>query len=709
MAPIFGSASSRKLSTRPHRIGWAVLIIVAVLAIALLVCEKLGWPFLRAPAERFMNTRLERTVRLDAPFKLHLLGGVKLDVGGLWISAPQGFDAPHLIDAKDVLLELRYTDLLKPDKTGPMRIKSLRVAQMDAVLVRNEDGSSSWQFRKNDAEPSRPFPTIETLVVRNGTALVRDPLTQSDLKVIFSTQEGASNSAPVSSVQTQGKFRQRSIQAELTTNGFLPIAAQHVDASPIISKGWVEYAGVHGEFDGVVSDIFGSQDIKGTFAVKGPSLGLLGDLFDITLPTTESFKLHGDIEKNNGVWLANVVSARVGESDLSGNFQYDPRPEKPFMQGELKGKRFVLADLAPAFGTKNEDGSDAKPRAGHAIPDRPFNFPSLNRMDAKIDVNLDYVDLGNAFSRPISPLKADLILDAGKLSLSNLYAHTAEGTLSGLISVDAHQLTEKMTDEKVIDERVDQKPIEPDVVPAWRIDVAWKDIDLEKWLQVSKERKEKARQKGKKDSPPAYVSGTLNGKTKLAGKGRSTAELMGSLDGDISLYINEGKISHLIIEVLGLDVAQGLGLLLRGDEPLPMQCAVMNLKAQHGIATPSVALIDTPVTLILFDGKIDLAQEKLNLRLIAKPKNVSPFTVRSPILVKGTFVNPDVSAEPGPIATKVLVAVGLAFINPLAAILPFIDTGSKDARSSTCSTALAEFNKASASKVSAKAADIKTR
>jgi uncharacterized protein involved in outer membrane biogenesis len=700
MAPIFGSASSRKLSTRPGRIGWVVLIIVAILAIALMVCEKLGWPFLRAPAERFMNTRLERTVRLDVPFKLHLLGGVQLDVGGLWISAPQGFDAPHLIDAKDVLLELRYTDLLNPDKTGPMRIKSLRVAQMDAALVRNQDGNSSWQFRKNDAEPSRPFPTIETLVVRNGTALVRDALTQTDLKVLFSTQEGASNSAPVSSVQTQGKFRQRAIQAELTTNGFLPIASQSSDSSQISSKGWVEYAGLHGDFDGVVSDIFGNQDIKGSFAIKGPSLGLLGDLFDITLPTTESFKLHGDIEKSHGIWLANVASARVGKSDLSGRFQYDPRPEKPLMQGELNGKNFVLADLAPAFGTKNEDGSEAKPREGHAIPDRPFNFPSLNRMNAKIAVNLDHIDLGNAFSRPISPLKADLTLDAGKLSLSNLYAHTADGTFSGLISVDAHQLPDEISG---------QKHAEPDAIPSWNIDLAWKDIDLEKWLQVSKERKEKARQKGKKDSPPAYVSGTLNGKTKLTGTGQSTAGVLGSLDGDVSLYIHEGKVSHLIIEVLGLDVAQGLGLLLRGDEPLPMQCAVMDLKAKQGIIRPDVALIDTPVTLLLIDGDINMARENLNLRLIAKPKNVSPFTVRSPILVKGTFVNPDVSAEPGPIATKVLIAVGLAFINPLAAILPFIDTGSKDARSSTCSTALAEFNKASGAKVSVKATDTKAR
>ncbi len=221
----------------------------------------------------------------------------------------------------------------------------------------------------------------------------------------------------------------------------------------------------------------------------------------------------------------------------------------------------------------------------------------------------------------------------------------------------------------------------------------WKDINLEKWLQASKDRKDKAAKEGK-PVPTPYVTGKLNGRTRLTGKGNSTAELLGSLQGDVTVFIRNGTMSHLIVEALGLDVAQALGVMMKGDQSLPMQCAAMDLKAKQGIVTPDVALVDTPVTVVLADGNINLAQEQYNLRLIAKPKNISPFTVRSPILVKGTFLNPQVSVEPAPIAARALGAVALVLVNPLAAILPFIDPGAK--ADTSCSKALAEFNKVSA-------------
>jgi AsmA protein len=299
-------------------------------------------------------------------------------------------------------------------------------------------------------------------------------------------------------------------------------------------------------------------------------------------------------------------------------------------------------------------------------------------MDAKIAVNLDHIDLGNAFSRPIAPLKANLLLQDGKLSLTDIYARTADGTVSGTLSINTHASAKH-----------DAKTL----APTWQINLNWKNIDLDKWLRVSADRKKEAKQAGKKDTPPSYVTGKLNGKSKLIGSGNSTAEMLSTLDGEISIYINKGTISHLIVEALGLDIAQGLGLLLTKDESLPMQCAVMDLTAKNGIATPTVALIDTPVTLVLISGTVNLAKETLDLTLAAKPKNVSPFTVRSPIHVKGSFKHPDVSVEKTPIVARVLGSIALAFVNPLAAILPFIDTGSGE--KSPCNASLIEFQKKS--------------
>lgn len=669
--------ATRKLGT----VARLLLGTLAALLIALIVCEVIGWPFLRLPAERFMEKQLERSVRLDAPFRLHLLGGVKLNLGGLWISAPEGFKAPYLIDAKKVNLELRYSDLFKRDNI--LRIKVLKVSQMDAYLERHKDGKSSWQFPKDESEPERAFPRIATLVVEKGTATVDDQLGRADLKLAFATTEGRSNAQPVSSVRVDGELREHPIKGEVVTNGFLPVAAQESGAPPIQSKGWIDYGGIRIDFDGSVSDLLGDRKIKAKFDVKGPSLGTLGDLFNIALPSTEPFQLKGNANRETEVLQVNISTATVGESDLAGSFKYDSRPKRPRLEGDLRGKKFVLADLGPTFGVRKKDDGEVEARRSRIIPNRPLNLPTLNRFDAKVAVNLDRVELGRAFARPITPFKAQLSLDAGNLALAKIYARTADGTLSGTIAVDAHELKEAHQN----NENASGKKAEA----AWRIDLAWKDIELGKWLQVSQDRKEQARREGKKDIPDAYITGTLNGKTKLSGKGHSTADLLSSLDGEISMYVNKGSMSHLIIEALGLDVAQALGLIIKGDESLPMNCAIMDFKSRQGVITPNVALIDTPVTLILVDGNVSLAKERLALRMAAKPKNVSPFTVRSPLRVTGTFLQPKVRPEAAPIAARILGSVALAFVNPLAAILPFIDPGS--AQQSSCANALAELKK----------------
>ncbi len=90
------------------------------------------------------------------------------------------------------------------------------------------------------------------------------------------------------------------------------------------------------------------------------------------------------------------------------------------------------------------------------------------------------------------------------------------------------------------------------------------------------------------------------------------------------------------------------------------------------------------------DGNINIAKETLDLRLLAKPKNISPLTVRSPIHITGTFKNPSFSIEKTPIVMRLVGSIALAFVNPLAAILPFLDAGSNEP--SPCKASLAEFN-----------------
>jgi hypothetical protein len=57
--------------------------------------------------------------------------------------------------------------------------------------------------------------------------------------------------------------------------------------------------------------------------------------------------------------------------------------------------------------------------------------------------------------------------------------------------------------------------------------------------------------------------------------------------------------------------------------------------------------------------------------------------------VEGTFANPKFRLEAKPLGTKIVSAIALGFINPLASLIPLIDLGDKT--DGGCQQALAQL------------------
>jgi len=76
-------------------------------------------------------------------------------------------------------------------------------------------------------------------------------------------------------------------------------------------------------------------------------------------------------------------------------------------------------------------------------------------------------------------------------------------------------------------------------------------------------------------------------------------------------------------------------------------------------------------------GAASIAEEALDLTAVVSPRDVSLFTVRSPIRVRGTFSKPSVSIDKAPVVARAGAAVALALVNPIAAVVPFIDPGAR--------------------------------
>ena len=674
------------------------LVALGVLVFAVIgfgVGEAMGWPFLAAPMQRWIGNTLERRVSFSADpaaqpmVKIHLLGGIDIEAAHIEVGAPAWSAAPHMLLAREAQLKLGYGDLISAGFGAPLRIRELRAAELDGHIERQADGRASWQFgarteTPDAAEPPTRLPLFGRLMVGTGSVIVRDALMQLDLDGKFSlvdasqpaasgtnngtnngTNKGTNNGTSTSTstgtnsgmqLSASGVYRKQPMTIEMQSNGVLAVVAADAASAPLPVVLNVKSGGASLSFKGTATDALKLTALKGRFVVQGPSLAAVGDPLRVTLPTTGPFRAEGLIAKEGLVWNAVFEQVGIGSSRLAGAFTFDPRPRLPLLSGRLTGSKLLLADLGPAVGAPVRKGAvpvavaasaAVRTRAGprHVLPDREFDLPALRAMDANVLIDIDKLDLGSGLLQPLEPLRTHLVLADGVLTLRELEARTGQGRLGGTVQLDGRNAQ-----------------------ALWTADLRWDGVRLESWIQ--QDRKDTA-------SPP-YITGSLNGRARVAGQGKSTAAILGSLRGEARMQVVGGTISHLAVEAAGLDVAESLGMLIKGDDSLPIQCTVVDLVGDQGLFRPRAFVLDTEDSTLWVDGTLSFATEALDLKVVTTPKDFSPLTLRTPLNVRGTFANPSISLDKSRLSTRLGAAALLALLNPVAAVIPLIDFGSSE-------------------------------
>ncbi|HVY04329.1 MAG TPA: hypothetical protein VHB46_00005, partial [Burkholderiales bacterium] len=146
-------------------------------------------------------------------------------------------------------------------------------------------------------------------------------------------------------------------------------------------------------------------------------------------------------------------------------------------------------------------------------------------------------------------------------------------------------------------------------------------------------------------------------------------------DGEAGVAMGRGRLSNLVLELAGLDVAESLEFLVEKDKTVPVRCAYGDVEASAGVFTIRTLALDTTDTVVFGEGAANLRDETLAIKLKVKPKDMSPLALRSPLRITGTLKKPKVRPELGPITLRLAAAAALATIAPPAALLPLIETG----------------------------------
>ncbi len=682
------AAERRARTRRALRIGGAA---AALLVLGVVVGELAGWPFLRQPLANRMSQMAGVPVQLDGRFSTRLVFSPQMRVEHLNVGAGGGVQVPHLVDARNLHLAWRWGDVWRWRQGEPLRIQRLEAGALDARLVRNAEGRASWQIGgdrtakpKDEQRDGDTLPRFGAFIVNQGLVIVDDPTIQTQLRIDIAGREG--DALPAADQPGQqagyraainGRWRALPLQLQVAAGGSLPLLNEEPGAPllPLRVQGQAGAAGVL--FDGQGGALLGARKLDGRVEFRGPSLATVFEPLGVTLPHTPPFALQGGLAHDAGLWHLRAERATIGSSRLAGVFDFDTRPEVPLLKGKLEGQRLALADLGPAVGTDGTGDRKAaanKPPPGRVLPDRRFDLPSLRAMNADVAVAIDELALGSDKVSSLRQLRTHVLLDGGVLALDKLQASVAGGTFGGTTKLDANAR------------------------PAlWNVDLRFNTVDIAGWITALKTpagdatqpdtqnagklkaRRDQARRGGDGAPAKAYLTGAVNGHIKATGRGQSTAEILRTLDGQAHVFLRDGTLSHLATEAAGLDLAQALGVVFKGDQPLPLQCARLDLDIQNGVVRPRVGVLDNPDTTIRIGGMVDLRNETLDLRAEAKPRDFSPFSLRTPVTVKGTFANPDIGIEGGRLAGKAVGALALgAAVAPLAALLPFMDPGAKD-------------------------------
>jgi AsmA protein len=320
------------------------------------------------------------------------------------------------------------------------------------------------------------------------------------------------------------------------------------------------------------------------------------------------------------------------------------------MQGEINAKVLNFADLGVLVGT-----GEPRKKSG-VLPDMPFAPERWNSVDADVKINAGTIKRPKQL--PIEDFSTRILMDERVLTLSPLAFGIAGGRLEGTLRMDGNH-----------------SPMRGD------IKMRVQNLQLAKLFPTVKQAQGSI--------------GDLNGLIELSGTGDSVGKLLGTSNGKIGVYMDEGKISQFLMELVALDLWDAARIKLRGDKEIEIRCAIADFAVKGGVMETNALVFDTGAVNVQGGGNINLKTEEMNITLKPKPKDRSIASLNSPLYIRGTFGQPKVGPDMGRLAAKGGGALLMGILNPLLAVLPLVEEGK--GKDSPCRQLIAEATKSAKS------------
>ncbi|AKC87386.1 AsmA family protein [Pseudoxanthomonas suwonensis] len=631
---------------RPSRRAGIVLGAIVAFLVALWLLW--DWNWFKGPLERTASAATGREFRIDGDLDVDLGRTITVSADRLRLANAEWSEHPQMGTAERVEIDIAPWPLL----ALRLRMKELRAVRPDIRLETATAGEGgNWVFGDGESEPDTREPRwrLDRLWIEDGRLRFTDATEKTDLDITLASVAPAAGQARDAGapVAVAGKGHWRGAAFRLEGQAASPLELADTD-TPYRIEMDARAGATRASASGTLTNPFRFQTFDLRMKLSGQDLEDLYPLLGLALPPSPPYSLDGQLRRNGDLWRYEGFNGKVGDSDLSGDVQVDVSGQRPMFTAQLLSRQLDFDDLAGFLGAPPSTGADetANPRqkaesarraaSPRLLPDTPYDLSKLNAMDADVRWRAQKI---NAPKLPmIEDMDAHLLLQDGQLRLDPLNFGVAGGDVRSTIRMDARR-----------------EPIDT------RAQIAVRGLELPKLLAQAE--------------LAQGAAGRIGGDITLHGRGNSVATILASANGEVGLGMGRGRISNLIMELAGLDIAESLKFLLTQDRQVPIRCAFADFGVEDGLMTSRALAFDSTDTIIVGEGTINLKDESLDLLLRPRPKDRSILSLRSPLRVGGTFKDPSFRPDFAALGLRGAVALALGSITPPAALLATFETG----------------------------------
>jgi uncharacterized protein involved in outer membrane biogenesis len=525
--------------------------------------------------------------------------------------------ADYLLDAGAIEASISLLPLF----VGRVVLPEVRLERAQLSLEQDAQGRKNWILQQSrEKEESRFFISFLTL----DEALLRweDAARKHSLAVDLSTDETGVQFIAV------GSYAGRPLKAHGHAGHVLAIRDQK---TPFPLQGEFIIGSTSARLEGTLTGIVGFKGIDLRFErLAGKSMDELYGIVGLAFPATSPYTVSGRLHRTDGTWLFEDFAGKVGESDLAGWIRVQTgMGKRPLMQGEVTAKVLDFADLGAVVGTH-------RPRKEGVLPDMPFSPERWESVDA--DVKIEAGTIKRPEQLPIERFAARIVMRDRVLTLDPLSFGIAGGRLAGTVRLDGNH--EPMRGE---------------------VKMRVQNLQLAKMFPRIEQTKSSV--------------GDLDGLIELSGNGDSVGKLLASANGKVGVYVDQGRISQFLMELVALDLWDLARIKVRGDKDIDINCAIADFGVKNGVMQANALVFDTSVVNVSGSGSVDLRNERMDITLSPQPKDGSPASLRTHLHLRGTFGQPEIGPDMRRLAARGAGALAMGILNPLLAILPLLDEG----------------------------------